>query len=139
MKRLEGGPMRRRETRFVIAGIIVLVMGTFAHAHWNEKYAQNSREVRDWFKAQKMNPATKERLHKQWNGCCENGDVFRTQFRLNKTNGDDEWWYEKDGKSKQVPPDTIHWGQHAPDGQPTLFIYAVTGEELCFYPGEEGG
>jgi hypothetical protein len=72
---------------------------------------------------------------------CEKGDVFHTQFRVinNGTKyGEDTWWYEKDGKWKQVPPDTIHWGQHAPNGQPTLFIYQTTGQELCFYPGRDG-
>jgi hypothetical protein len=51
--------------------------------------------------------------------------------------GHDTWWYLKDRVWKQVPDDVIHWGQHAPDGQAKLFIH-WSGQELCFYPPEEG-
>lgn len=35
-----------------------------------------------------------------------------------------------------VPPDIIHWGESAPGGQPTLFVYS--GMETCFFPGDSG-
>jgi len=63
---------------------------------------------------------------------------FRTpSFRVGEDRSDQWFYLAKDGTWKQVPPDTIHWGQHAPNGLPTLFIY-WTGQELCFYPPEEG-
>ncbi len=111
---------------------------------WKPEYAQNSPEVQRWYKDQKMNPAAKERLRVDWSSCCEHGDVFHTQFRIGKSTlenpyGADERWYLKpDGTWKQIPPDIIHWGEHAPDGRPTLFIYQSTGQELCFYPAEDG-
>ena len=94
--------------------------------------------MRDWFSSQQLNPATKQRLGVPWNGCCENGDVFKTQFRVSKSTGGDEWYYLKGDTWKKVPDDVIHWGQHSPDKRATLFIYVATGQELCFYPPEEG-
>jgi hypothetical protein len=112
----------------------------FTLATWKPEYAQNAPEVNQWYKNQQMTPETWDRLGSpSWHSCCEKGDVFKTQFRVGKgQHGDDEWWYLKDGVWKQVPEDTIHWGQHAPGGLPTLFIYSNTGQELCFYPPKEG-
>jgi hypothetical protein len=122
----------------VIAVIIVLTIGSMAHARWRPEYAQNTQQVRDWFSSQQLNPTTKQRLGVPWNGCCENGDVFKTQFRVSKNTGGDEWYYLKGDTWKKVPDDVIHWGQHSPDKRATLFIYVATGQELCFYPPEEG-
>jgi hypothetical protein len=91
-----------------------------------------------WFEQQSLNPATQKRLNVGWNSCCLGSEVVKTQFRVNKTDYGDEWYYMKDGAWKRVPDDTIHWGQHAPGGQATLFIYFMTGDETCFYPPEEG-
>jgi hypothetical protein len=80
------------------------------------------------------------RLAPSWKSCCDGGDVFKTQFRVIEDGskyGHDTWWYLKDGIWKQVPDDVIHWGEHAPSKQATLFI-RWTGQELCFYPPEEG-
>jgi hypothetical protein len=137
----EKGPMRAK-LAVIAFGAFVLIPTIKAWPRWDERFAQIEQSIRDWYKAQEMNPATWERLGSpSWKSCCEKGDVFHTQFRVinNGTKyGEDTWWYEKDGKWKQVPPDTIHWGQHAPNGQPTLFIYQNTGQELCFYPGRDG-
>jgi hypothetical protein len=118
--------------------ILVCVVG--ADARWKPEFAQLEPEVRDWYKGQTMTQQAWERLGSpSWHSCCEHGDVFKTQFRVGPgAHGEDEWWYLKDGAWKQVPPDTIHWGQNAPGGLPTLFIYQNTGEELCFYPPEGG-
>jgi hypothetical protein len=106
---------------------------------WKPEYAQNSPEVQKWYGEQELNSATKERLHVDWHSCCSHGDVFRTQFRVGDgPHGADEWWYLKDGKWRQIPDDVVKWGEHAPDKRPTLFIYQSTGQELCFYPGEDG-
>jgi hypothetical protein len=155
MDRLELTPLRGLEmvvecvAAVGMVFIILLTIGSLAYAQraettilatWKPEYAQNSPAVNKWFHDQQMNDETWERLGSpSWHSCCEKGDVFKTQFRVGKgQHGDDEWWYLKDGTWKQVPDDTIHWGQHAPGGQPTLFIYSNTGQELCFYPPEEG-
>jgi len=127
-------------TRIMLATAIALGLIATAGARWKPEFAQLSPEVRDWYKGQTMTPETWKRLGEpSWHSCCEHGDVFKTQFRVGPgAHGEDEWWYLKDGVWKQVPPDTIHWGQHAPGGQPTLFIYQSTGQELCFYPPDGG-
>jgi hypothetical protein len=49
-------------------------------------------------------------------------------------NGDTWLWLDPDRNIwREVPDDIIHWGESAPDGRPTLFIYQ--GQETCFYPG----
>jgi hypothetical protein len=69
--------------------------------------------------------------------CCDHADVVKTQFHVNKTDGGDEWFYEDmPGHFKRIPPDVIHWGQSAPGGKPTLFVYS--GKETCFFPGDSG-
>jgi hypothetical protein len=91
-----------------------------------------------WFDRQMLNPATVKRLNVGWNSCCLGSEVVKTQFRVNRTSYGDEWFYLKDDAWKRVPDDTIHWGQHAPGGQATLFVYFMTGDETCFYPPQEG-
>ncbi len=126
------------ERRVVLLALLAFgfLMG-HAHATWKPEYAQNSPEVREWYDSQTINEEARKRMHVDWHSCCKNGDVFRTQFRVSGE-GDDEWFYLKDGVWKQVPPDIIKWGEHTPDGKPTLFIYQATGQELCFWPPEEG-
>ena len=90
--------------------------------------------MRDWYAAAELTgPAQKRFPYKK---CCDHADVFRTQFRVNSASGADEWFHYVDGVWKRVPPDIIHWGEHAPDGQPTLFLF--NGQETCFFPGDGG-
>ena len=35
-----------------------------------------------------------------------------------------EWFDPPLNKWRRVPDNIIHWGEHAPDKQPTLFIYS---------------
>jgi hypothetical protein len=95
-------------------------------------------EVRQLVRAANAQPATMKRLAVGWDSCCLGSEVVKTQFRVDKTSYGDEWFYMRDGTWKRVPDDTIHWGQHAPGGQATLFVYFMTGEETCFYPPQEG-
>jgi hypothetical protein len=60
---------------------------TFSLVTWKPEYAQNSREVQNWYKSQEMTPATRERLGVAWKSCCEHGDVVRTQFRVEYQGG----------------------------------------------------
>jgi hypothetical protein len=69
-----------------------------ARGEWKERYAQNDPAVNQWYKDAQMNEATGERLGKpSWKGCCEKGDVFKTQFRVGGDNSDQWWYLAKDG------------------------------------------
>jgi hypothetical protein len=79
-------------------------------------------------------PEARKRL--PWNKCCNHAEVLRTKFMPIKENGQDGYLYLIGEMWKRVPPDIIHWGEKAPDGRPTLFIYQ--GKETCFFPAEGG-
>ena len=112
-------------------------MNTVGLAQVSKDVAASSPEVREWYNNQSLNEATRQRLQVDWHSCCNHGDVFRTKFKVGGDGGD-EWWYLKDKTWTRIPNDIVHWGEHAPDGRPTLFIYQSTGQELCFYPGDDG-
>src|SRR6266436_8878797 len=70
----------------------------------------------EWFNAQEMNPAARQRLGVPWKSCCDNGDVFKTRFRV----GDDRsdlWQYLKVVEWKP-PPRAIIFPGATPDGPP---------------------
>jgi hypothetical protein len=115
---------------------VVLAIG---REQYPGQYAQADSATREWYKSQKINPAARQRMGHAWSSCCERGEVFRTKFRGGDgPHGSDEWWYLKNGQWKRIPDDVIHWDEHAPDKRPTLFLFNGNGEELCFYPGEDG-
>jgi hypothetical protein len=121
------------------AGIIIIVFSLLlpAAARWKPEYAQLPQSVRDWYAAQELTPAAEKIFH--FKSCCDKSDVVRTQFRVNKTSGKDEWWW-LDGESdmwRRIPDFVIHWGQTAPDGKPTMF--ALEGMPTCFFPGQADG
>ena len=122
---------------FVLSATVA-IFTTTPRAEWKPEYGAQPQSVQNWYKEQKMTDETWKRLGSpSWKSCCDGGDVFKTQFRVGKDNSDQWWYLTKAGVWKQVPPDVIHWGEHAPSGQATLFI-RWTGQELCFYPPEEG-
>ena len=90
----------------------------------------------EWFNAQEMTPAARERLGVPWKSCCDNGDVFKTRFRVGEDRSD-QWQYLKDGEWKTIPPDIIKEGD-TPDHTPVLFINKYTGMELCFFVPQGG-
>jgi len=105
-----------------------------AEARWKPEYANVPQSVQDWYKRAELTP--KAQLRFPFKSCCAHSDVVRTQFRVNKTDGRDEWYW-LDGKDwRRIPDDIIHWGETAPDKQPTLFVY--DGHETCFWPGDSG-
>ncbi len=90
-----------------------------------------------WYENAETTIRSRERLN--WMvRCCAQAEVVRTKFRVDRTTGDDVWeWYDPAlNRWRVVPDDIIHWGEHAPDKRPTLFINA--GKEVCFFPPEEG-
>lgn len=125
-----------RERAVWILGAIVAALAVVcpAGATWRPEYAQASPAVQDWYRNAELTPEAQGRF--PFKKCCDRADVVRTQFRVNRVDGGDEWFY-RDGEAwKRIPPDIIHWGKGAPSGQPTLFVYA--GSETCFFPGDSG-
>ena len=132
-----------RLDRVIVAVCILIVLIAYSIIFINATYARDlgqwanqPQEVRDWYRNAQLTPAAQERLH--FKSCCDNSDVIKTKFRVG-TKGDDVWEYlNSNGEWEIIPADIIHWGESAPDGQPTLFIVPQTGILTCFYPGESG-
>ncbi len=122
-----------RRTLCVAALSAGVVFGQ-ADARWKPEYANVPQIVRDWYSHAELTPAAQMRF--PFKSCCEHADVVRTQFRVNRaTAGDERYWL--DGQDwRRIPDDIVHWGETAPDKQPTLFVY--NGKETCFWPGESG-
>ena len=126
-------------------GALVLVVASIATAasgRWKPEYAQLPEDVRDWYRSAELTAPAQERFG--FKSCCDSSDVVKSQFRVDRTTGADQWFYLKDGVFLPIPPDIIHWGEHAPDNQPTLFALAhqigshQAGELTCFYPPDGG-
>jgi hypothetical protein len=105
-----------------------------ADGRWKPEYANAPQAVRDWYRSAELTPKAQMRF--PFKSCCAHSDVVKTQFRVNKTNGGDEWYWLDGDDWRRIPDDIIHWGENAPDKQPTLFVYR--GRETCFWPGESG-
>lgn len=94
-----------------------------------------------WYKNQRMNPETKQRLGVQYQSCCDAADVYPTRFRLVEDGskyGAETYEYMWKGKWKRAPQDIIQ-RKPTPDGRPVLFINKITGEEYCLILDSEGG
>lgn len=92
-----------------------------------------------WFKAQEMTPAARERLSTPWKSCCDQGDVYHTRFRLMEDGskyGAETYEYMKDGRWHLIPADIIQV-KPTPDGRPVLFVDS-SGREVCFIIDREG-
>jgi hypothetical protein len=85
----------------------------------------------EWYNKQEMNSAARERIGVPWKSCCENGDVFKTRFRI-AADRSDQWEYFKNGEWKIIPPDIIK-NEDTPDREAVLFINKNNGMELCFF------
>jgi len=112
-----------------ISGVLLLLAGG-ADAH------DPSMQHHEWFNKQEMNPAVQRRLKLPYKSCCDNGDVFKTRFRVGEDRAD-QWQYLKDGVWKTIPPDVIK-EEDTPDRAPVLFINRNTGVELCFFVPQGG-
>ena len=109
---------------------ILLLLSVRADAH------DPSMPHHEWFNKQEMNPAVQRRLRLPYKSCCNNGDVFKTRFRVAEDRSD-QWQYLKDGEWKIIPPDIIKESD-TPDRTPVLFINKSTGQELCFFVPQGG-
>lgn len=116
----------------VIAGLSAAA--SCANATWKPEYANAPQEVQDWYRSAQLTEPAQKRFG--FKSCCAHSDVVKTEFRVDKKSGNDEWYWMKDGDWTLIPGDVIHWGESAPDQQPTLF--AIGNLPTCFYPGEGG-
>ena len=94
-----------------------------------------------WYKSQRMNQETKQRLGVQYQSCCDAADVYPTRFRLVEDGskyGAETYEYLWHGKWKRAPQDIIQ-RKPTPDGRPVLFINKITGDEYCLILDSEGG
>lgn len=120
--------------RVLSAIAAVVVSASLAQATWKPEYAQASPEVQAWYRNAKITERAQHRF--TWKNCCDHADVVRTKFRVSHESGADEWWWLDGETWRRVPDDIIHFGEAAPDGSATLFVYK--GEPTCFYPPEGG-
>jgi hypothetical protein len=97
----------------------------------------NSDPVRKkWFESQQMNEAARRRLDVPYKSCCDNGDVFRTRFRVGVSN-EDQWEYLDGATWKVIPADIIK-DDPSLDSEPILFRNRRDGRELCFFKPNGG-
>lgn len=116
----------------VTSGLTVAV--DKAHATWKPEYANAPQEVKDWYRNAQLTEAAQKRFG--FKSCCAHSDVVKTEFRVDKASGSDEWYWLSDGQWSRIPGDIIHWGESTPDLQPTLF--ALGNLPTCFFPGQGG-
>jgi hypothetical protein len=127
-------PASSRRNLSVAAAISAAALIGQADARWKPEYANAPPAVRDWYQHAEL--TKKAQMRFPFKSCCEHADVVRTQFRVSRGTGGDEWYWLDGQDWRRIPDDIIHWGETAPDKQPTLFIYQ--GKETCFWPGESG-
>lgn len=129
--------MARMNRNFLVcATVLILGFGLpQAAARWKAEYASQPQAVQDWYRQAQLTSAAQARFG--FLLCCDNSDVVKTHFEVDHSTGRDVWTYEDvPGHMKRIPDDIIHWGQSAPGGLPTLFVWK--GQETCFFPGEGG-
>lgn len=120
-------------TLFIAVFIAFILMTARAKA---DDPAVHGNHGHDWYANAELTPQAAARLNQK--KCCAAAEVVRTRFRVDRTTAEDTWWYldRVTNVWRQVPRDIIHFEQHAPDKQPTLFIW--NGTEVCFFVPEEG-
>jgi hypothetical protein len=114
--------------------IAILTFTRHVNATWKPEYANQPIEVQDWYRNAELTKSAQSRF--PFKKCCDHADVVKTKFNVNRTNAGDEWYWLDGNAWRRIPDDIIHWDQHAPNGQPTLFVYS--GKETCFFPGDGG-
>jgi hypothetical protein len=129
-----GAPKGFRMQRIALAVALVGAFLVQAEARWKPEYASAPQEVQDWYHNAQLTAAAQRRF--AFKSCCEHADVVKTQFRVNKATSGDEWYWLDGEDWRRVPDDIIHWGESAPGGRPTLFVYQD--KETCFWPGDPG-
>lgn len=125
---------RRRIVAAASALLLAVGLASAARAEWKAEYANAPQAVQDWYRNAQLTNSAQKRFG--FKSCCAHSDVVKTQFRVDTSSGDDEWYWLRDGQWSLIPGDIIHWGESAPGGLPTLF--AIGNLPTCFFPGEGG-
>lgn len=127
----------------ILVFLLLLLPVAPAAARWKAEYAAQPPQVRAWYESANLTEAAQKRLG--FAGCCKYSDVVKAKFAVSRIGGRDEWFYQEPGKPwRRVPSDIVHWGEHAPDGQATLFVLSEDfygnpkGTPTCFYPPDGG-
>lgn len=120
-------------TKFWLVAVFVLIAFP-ANSKWKPQYAELPQAERDWYSTRILTPAAEAIYH--FHSCCNNADRVLTKFKVNRVNGQDEWWWLDGEVWKLVPPIIIWWDEHSPTGEPVMF--AVNGRPVCFYPPQSG-
>jgi hypothetical protein len=121
----------RFATRLATFGLLtaVLAVGSAHALDTDNRYGNSSRK--QWFESLEIPDAARQRMGISYKSCCDQGDVFKTRFRVGVT-GDDVWEYlDSDSSWKLVPADII-LNEPGLDSEPRLFKRMATGEPLCF-------
>jgi hypothetical protein len=119
-----------------MSALALMLVVSPASSEWKPGYAQASPERQQWFQSQQINPNAQKRLGVSFKSCCDNGDVFKTRFRVSN-NGGDQWEYLDGDTWKLIPADIIH-DEPSLDNTPVLFKNRLTGMELCFFKPQGG-
>lgn len=117
---------------YIIMAALLALFVTTAKA---DDPAIHGNHGHDWYAQAELTPAAKVRFGIV--KCCAQAEVVRTKFRVDRTTAGDQWWYldRLTNQWRLIPEDIIHY-EHAPDKQPTLFIW--NGKTVCFFVPEEG-
>jgi hypothetical protein len=129
----------------IVGAFLIVLLADTTLARWKPEYASRPQAVRDWYDKASLTASAQERLG--FVRCCKESEVVRAQFRVDRAaaHGADQWWWLDGDTWKRIPDDIIHWGEHAPDGRPTLFVLDQpfldwpAGTPTCFWPPLEGG
>ena len=100
------------------------------------QWANSDPARKKWFESQQMNEGARRRLDVPYKSCCDNGDVFRTRFRVG-VNNEDQWEYLDGGTWRIIPSDIIK-DEPSIDQEPILFRNRTDGRELCFFKPNGG-
>jgi hypothetical protein len=117
-------------------GVGLLLLPYPASSEWKPEYSQANRQRQQWFQSQSINPDAQRRLNVPFKSCCDNGDVFKTRFRVGAQN-EDQWEY-LDGDTWKVIPADIISNEPSLDNTPILFKNRADGKELCFFKPQGG-
>lgn len=135
-----------------------MVKPSRGHEH-DPHWVQYTPDERNWMGEALTTQRSRPRLASKgfvWHSCCNQGDRVKTQFRVSKESGQDEWWFLKKGDTEQtdewvrIPNDIIHTEEDFDDDakmknkmspqmrtEGVLFIYQ--GTPTCFWAPQEGG
>ena len=121
----------------LICALAMIALLSPGLTRWRPEYAELPQATREWFRTRTLTPAAQARFN--FSNCCDHADVVDTKFRVDKTTGNDQWWWLNGTQWQRVPDDIIHWGEHHPEGKAILFISPIHKLPVCFFPPGGGG